>query len=125
MARIERRRYCSKDTSAPEWDGYAALHGLQQAIRIERERRQVRAGETSIEVTYALTSLGSAQATPLQLAATDPQPLADREPSALRARLHPGRFNVRRASPTSLWRTTGLQPRTKSVAVLSAFGSHF
>ena len=44
MARIEPRRYRSKDTSAPEWVCHAALHGLRQAIRIEREWHQGKAG---------------------------------------------------------------------------------
>ncbi len=67
--RIERRRYWVKDISAPEWDGYAALYGRQQAIRVERQRHHVKTGKTSCEVTYALTSLGPAQATAEQLAA--------------------------------------------------------
>ena len=66
--RIERRRYWVKDISAPEWDDYAALHGRQQAIRVERQRVHVKTGKTSCEISYALTSLGPAQATPDQLA---------------------------------------------------------
>ena len=66
--RIERRRYWVKDISAPEWDGYAGLHGRKQAIRIERERHKVKTGEDSKEVSYALTSLGPEEASPEQLA---------------------------------------------------------
>ena len=55
--RIERRRYWVNDLSDPDWDGYADLHGRRQAIRIERERHVLKTGETSIEVSYALTSL--------------------------------------------------------------------
>ena len=66
--RIERRRYWVKDISAAEWDDYAALHGRQQAIRVERRRQHVKSGKSSTEVSYALTSLGPAQATPEQLA---------------------------------------------------------
>ena len=67
--RSERRRYWVKDISAPEWDAYAALYGRQQAIRVERQRQQVKTGKTSCEVSYALTSLGTAQATAEQLVA--------------------------------------------------------
>jgi len=66
--RIERRRYWIKDISAAEWDGYANLYGRQQAIRVERQRHHVKSGKTSLEVSYALTSLGPAQATAEQLA---------------------------------------------------------
>ncbi|MDE2921374.1 MAG: ISAs1 family transposase [Acidobacteriota bacterium] len=66
--RIERRRYWVKDISAPGWDGYANLYGRQQAIRIERERQVLKSGQSSLEVSYALTSLSAAQATPKQLA---------------------------------------------------------
>ncbi len=66
--RIERRRSWVKDISAPEWDGYASLHGRRQAIRIERERHAVKSGETSKEVSCALTSLGAEDAGPEQLA---------------------------------------------------------
>ncbi len=67
--RIERRRYWVKDLSDSAWDGYASLYGRRQAIRIERERYVVKTAETSIEVTYALTSLPPDRATPEQLAA--------------------------------------------------------
>ena len=67
--RIDRRRYWVKDLSDPGWDGYADLYGRRQAIRIERERHVLKTGETSIEVSYALTSLTGEQATPAQLAA--------------------------------------------------------
>ena len=42
--RIERRRYLVKDISAREWDGYAALCGRQQAIRVERRWEHVKTG---------------------------------------------------------------------------------
>ena len=67
--RIDSRRYWVKDLRDPEWDGYADLYGRQQAIRIERERHVVKTGETSTEVTYALTSLPPDRAGPEQLAA--------------------------------------------------------
>ncbi len=67
--RTERRRYWAKDISAPEWDDYAALYCRQQAIRVERQRQQFKTGKTSCEVSSALTSLGTAQATAEQLAA--------------------------------------------------------
>ena len=67
--RIERRRYWVQDLSDPDWDGYADLYGRRQAICIERERHVVRTGETSIAVSYALTSLPAEQAPPAQLAA--------------------------------------------------------
>ena len=57
------------EASAPEWDGYAGLYGRKQAIHIERERHKVKTGETSKEVSYALTSLGAEEASPEQLAA--------------------------------------------------------
>ena len=67
--RIDLRRYWIKDLSDPQWDGYAGLYGRQQAIRIERERQLLKTGETSIEVTHALTSLAPERASPGQLAA--------------------------------------------------------
>ena len=67
--RIERRRYWVQDLSDPGWNGYAALYGRRQAIRIERERHVLKTGETSTAVSYALTSLTAEQATPAQLAA--------------------------------------------------------
>ena len=67
--RIDRRRYSVKDLSAAEWDGYAHLHGRQMAVRVERERTLVKSGETSFEVSYALTSLSPERAAPRQLAA--------------------------------------------------------
>ena len=67
--RIERRRYSIKDLSAAQWDGYAQLHGRQLAVRVERERRVVKSGKTSFEVSYALTSLRPARVTAWQLAA--------------------------------------------------------
>ena len=66
--RIERRRYWIKDISGPEWNDYAKLYGRQQAIRVERQRHHVKSGKTSLEVSYALTSLSPAQATGEQLA---------------------------------------------------------
>ena len=67
--RIDRRRYWIQDLSDLQWDGYADLHGRQQAVRIERERHLLKTGETSIEVTHALTSLAPERASPEQLAA--------------------------------------------------------
>ena len=67
--RIDRRRYWSKDLSDSGWDGYAGLYGRQQAIRVERERYTCKTAETSIEVSYARTSLTPDQARPEQLAA--------------------------------------------------------
>ena len=67
--RIDRRRYWIKDLSDSGWDGYDGLYGRQQAIRIERERYTCKTAETSIEVSYALTSLTPDQASPEQLAA--------------------------------------------------------
>ncbi len=69
--RSERRRYWVQDLSGSQWDGKVNLHGRQQAIRIERQRcrrRRGKAGKMSIEVSYALTSLSSEQASPEQLA---------------------------------------------------------
>lgn len=67
--RIERRRYWIQDLSDLDCNGYAALYGRQQAIRIERERQAVKTGETSREGSCALTSLTVEQAKPAQLAA--------------------------------------------------------
>ncbi len=66
--RIEHRSYQVKDISAAVWDDSAQLYGRQQAIRVERRREHVKTGKCSTEVTYALTSLSPAQATPQQLA---------------------------------------------------------
>ncbi len=69
--RSERRRYWVQDLSGSQWDGKVNLYGRQQAIRIERQRcrrRRAKAGKMSIEVSYALTSLSSEQASPEQLA---------------------------------------------------------
>ena len=67
--RIGRRRHWVKDISTAEWNDYAAPYGRQQAIRVERQRQQVKTGKTSCEVRYALNSLDPAQATEEQLAA--------------------------------------------------------
>ena len=67
--RIETRTYAVKEISAPAWQDYAQLHDRQQVIRIVRERRVIKTGKTSIEETWALTSLGPDQTTPRQLAA--------------------------------------------------------
>ena len=67
--RIGCRRHWVKDISTPEWNDYAAPYGRQQAIRVERQRQQVKTGKTSREVSYALNSLDPAQATEEQLAA--------------------------------------------------------
>ncbi len=60
--RFERRRCAVVDLSGAEWDGYAALHGRRQAMRIEREREILKTGERSVEVTWCLTSLGPERA---------------------------------------------------------------
>ena len=65
--RIERRRCAVVDLSGAEWDGYAALHGRRQAMRIEREREILKTGERSVEATWCLTSLGPERAGPEQL----------------------------------------------------------
>ena len=65
--RIDRRRCAVVDLSAAEWDGYAALHGRRQAMRIEREREILKTGERSVEVTWSLTSLGAERAGPKEL----------------------------------------------------------
>jgi len=62
--RLERRRCDVVDLTGAEWDGYAALHGRRQAIRVEREREVPRTGERSLEVTWCLTSLGPDRAGP-------------------------------------------------------------
>ena len=67
--RIERRRCAVVDLCAAEWDGYAALHGRRQAMRIEREREFLKTGKRSIEVTWSLTSLGADRAGPQELLA--------------------------------------------------------
>ncbi|MDE0102399.1 MAG: ISAs1 family transposase, partial [Bryobacterales bacterium] len=69
--RRERRWYWIKDLSGPQCKGKANLYGRKQAIRIKRERRKLRRGKvvkTSVEVSYALTSLSPAEASPEQLA---------------------------------------------------------
>ncbi len=60
--RIERRRCAVVDISGAEWDGYAALHGRHQAIRIEREREICKTKERSVETTWCLTSLAPERA---------------------------------------------------------------
>ncbi len=65
--RLEQRRYWVKEISGEEWNGYANLYRRQQPIRIERQRQVLKSGETSVEVSYALTSLGPEQATSEQL----------------------------------------------------------
>ena len=65
--RFERRRCDVVDLSGAEWDGYAALHGRRQAIRVERERESLKTGERSLEVTWCLTSLGPERAGPEEL----------------------------------------------------------
>ena len=62
--RLERRHCAVIDVSGAERDGYAALHGRRQAIRIERERGILRTGERSVKVTWRLTSLGPERAGP-------------------------------------------------------------
>ncbi len=65
--RIERRRCAVVDLCAAEWDGYAHLHGRRQAMRMERERKMLKTGKRSIEVTWSLTSLGAERAGPKEL----------------------------------------------------------
>ena len=67
--RIERRRCAVVDLTGAEWDGYAALHGRRQAMRIEREREIIKTGQRSVEVTWSLTSLGAERAGPEELLA--------------------------------------------------------
>ena len=67
--RLETRTYVVKDITAPEWGDYAQLRGRQQAIRIVRERQVIKTGKTSIEETWALTSLGPDETASAQLAA--------------------------------------------------------
>ena len=67
--RFERRQCAVVDLSGAEWDGYAALHGRRQAMRIEREREILKTGERSVEVTWCLTSLGPKRAGPQDLLA--------------------------------------------------------
>ena len=56
------------DLSGAQWDGYGGLHGRRQAFRIERERHLVEQGARSRETAYGLTSLGTGQAGPEELA---------------------------------------------------------
>ncbi len=65
--RFERRQCAVVDLSGAQWDGYAALHGRRQAMRIEREREILKTGERSVEVTWCLTSLGPERAGPEEL----------------------------------------------------------
>ncbi|MYA88186.1 MAG: ISAs1 family transposase [Boseongicola sp. SB0662_bin_57] len=65
--RLERRRCDVVDLTGAERDGYAALHGRRQAIRVEREREVLKTGEHSLEVTWCLTSLGPERAGPEEL----------------------------------------------------------
>ncbi|MDE2753730.1 MAG: ISAs1 family transposase [Gemmatimonadota bacterium] len=65
--RLERRRCDAVDLTGAEWDGYAALHGRRQAIRVEREREVLKTGEHSLEVTWCLTSLDPERAGPEEL----------------------------------------------------------
>ena len=65
--RLERRRCDVVDLTGAEWDGYAALHGRRQAIRVEREREVLKTGERSLEVTWCLTSLSPERAGPEEL----------------------------------------------------------
>ena len=86
--RIERRRCAVVDLSAAEWDGYANLHGRRQAMRIEREREILKTGKRrhrgDLEPHLARRRARRTRG----VARTGAQPLAYREPPALRARLH-------------------------------------
>ena len=59
-----------------------------EAMRIEREREIIKDGTRSIEVTYALTSLGPNRADPETLLALVRNHWHIEKPCALRARLH-------------------------------------
>ena len=65
--RWERRQCAVVDLSGAEWDGIAALHGRRQAMRIERERKILKTGKCSYEVTWCITSLGPERAGPKEL----------------------------------------------------------
>ena len=68
--RIERRHCAAVDLTDPKWDACATLYGRRQAIRIERERKEISKAKItrhSIEVTWAFTSLGPEQAGPEEL----------------------------------------------------------
>ena len=57
----------SSTSALPSGDGYAHLHGRRQAMRMERERKMLKTGKRSIEVTWSLTSLGAERAGPKEL----------------------------------------------------------
>ena len=67
--RVEKRRCWVLDITGPEWDGYCALYGRRQAIRIEREVYTVKSETTTTEITHCLTSLGAERASPEDLLA--------------------------------------------------------
>jgi predicted transposase YbfD/YdcC len=62
--RLETRRL----TCTADLDGYLTWPGVQQIMRRESERIILTSGEVQRSVTYGLTSLAPAQATPAQLA---------------------------------------------------------
>ena len=104
--RLERRRCAALDLDGPEWEGFAGLRGRRQAFRIERERRIVKQGSESRETAYGLTSLDAGRAGPEGDRGPRPAPLGDREPPALRARLH-----LRRGPLPGARRQPAAQPR--------------
>ena len=67
--RVEKRRCWVLDITGPDWDGYCALYGRRQAIRIEREVYTVKSETTTTEITHCLTSLGAERASPEDLLA--------------------------------------------------------
>ena len=67
--RIDTRSRQVIDLSDPEWDGYGALYGRQQAIRIYRKREIIKTSKVQEEITYGLTSLSKDEASPDDLLA--------------------------------------------------------
>lgn len=65
---VKRRRYSVPDLSDPDWHGYSDSSGRRQTIGSERERRVLKAGETSAAVGHAQTALTPEQTSPAQLA---------------------------------------------------------
>ena len=60
--RIENRRGRTVDLQGPQWDGFVALPGRRQGLRLKRSRKEVQSGKVSHETVYAVTSLGPEQA---------------------------------------------------------------
>ncbi len=57
--RPEHRRCEVVYLSGTVWDGYCALHGRLQALRIERRRELIKCGTVERETAYNLTSLST------------------------------------------------------------------